>query len=96
LAEQDKAAEQQHSDEVPQNQHGDSVGKAEPEMDAQGSQDPVDGRQVGSGPDPELAGHLPGSLGFRDGLQPGFDIFVGYWRRTSRHCRGFVMHVGPP
>jgi hypothetical protein len=55
LAEQDEASEQQHSDEVPQDQHSDSVSKAESEVDAQGSQNPVDGRQVGSGPDPELA-----------------------------------------
>ena len=94
LAEQDEAAEQEHADQVPQNQNDNRVREAEAEVDAQGAEHPVDGRKVGARPDPELPGDLPGPLGFRDGLKPGFDVFAGYLHWAGRDCSGVVVACG--
>ncbi|SKB71702.1 hypothetical protein SAMN05660473_02023 [Arthrobacter sp. 49Tsu3.1M3] len=62
LAQEDEAPEEQHPDQVAQDKDGDRIREPQAELDAERSEHPVDRREVGASPDPELAGHLAGPL----------------------------------
>ena len=80
----------------PKDKDGDGVREAESEVDTQCTEHPVDGRQVGAGPDPELAGHLPGAGWIRGWAEARLQRLRRRRARAGRDCSGVVLHVGPP